>query len=202
MIEFKNFNRKDTRKVIDFSIRGMSLDRYTKNPLFLRLYARYFWYLEKSSATQIIAAYDQDTLLGVLVADMKDEPKLKSPWYERAYARIVDFILYKLFPAGENVYDQINQQMLDDLKKKYELDGEIRFFAVNPDEKGKGIGTQLLDELKRRESGKRIYLYTDDGCTYQFYDRKGFEKRGDEMISMDFGSGPFDLNCFIYTVLL
>lgn len=202
MIEIRELNRKDTKKIIDFAIQGMDLKRYTKNPLFLKLYARYFWDLESAAATQIIAAYDEDQLVGVLVADMKGEQKLDSPWYTRAYVHVMDFILNRFFSSGQNIYDETNQRMLEELKREQELDGEIRFFAVDPNQKGKGIGTLLLDELKRREAGKRIFLYTDDGCTYQFYDRKGFTKSGDEKISMDFGSGPFHLNCFLYYKML
>lgn len=46
----------------------------------------------------------------------------------------------------------------------------------------KGIGTMLLNELKNQEKGKEIYLYTDNACTYQFYEHRGFEKAGEKEV--------------------
>lgn len=33
----------------------------------------------------------------------------------------------------------------------------------------------LLRELEEREKGKKVFLYTDSACTYQFYEHRGFE---------------------------
>ena len=55
-------------------------------------------------------------------------------------------------------------------------DGEILFLAADPNCKIKGIGTALLCALEEREKGKTLYLYTDDACTYQFYEHRGFER--------------------------
>ena len=54
------------------------------------------------------------------------------------------------------------------LKKNNDPDGEIRFFAVDPNLKGKGIGTLLLKHLENIEKGKKVFLYTDSGCIISF----------------------------------
>lgn len=64
---------------------------------------------------------------------------------------------------------------------------------------GKGIGTKLLAELSRREKGKLVYLYTDDHCTYQFYESKGFERSEEKIIQMDFGVKTVPLTCLYYS---
>ena len=69
-MELKEFQNKDMSKVIQFAIDGMHLDLYLKNKLLLKLYGRYFWYLEANRATQIIAAYEGDTLAGVLLVEI------------------------------------------------------------------------------------------------------------------------------------
>lgn len=45
-MEIKMLSKKDYGKDINFAIRGMHLDWYIKNKMILRLYGRYFLYLE------------------------------------------------------------------------------------------------------------------------------------------------------------
>ena len=81
--------------------------------------------------------------------------------------------------------------------KYHTPDGEIRFLAANPDSKVKGIGTYLLNELSIREAGKEIYLFTDTNCTYQFYERRGFERAGEKEIVLEL-SDDINLKCLLY----
>ena len=74
-LDFKQLEKKDYKKAIQFAIKGMHFDWYTKNKLLLNLYGRYFWYLELNRATQIIALYADDELAGVLLADIKGKSK-------------------------------------------------------------------------------------------------------------------------------
>ena len=74
-LAFKQLEKKDYKKAIQFAIKGMHFDWYTKNKLLLNLYGRYFWYLELNRATQIIALYADDELAGVLLADIKGKSK-------------------------------------------------------------------------------------------------------------------------------
>lgn len=68
-----------------------------------------------------------------------------------------------------------------------ELDGrkpKCHSFWKGANPEIKGIGTFLLNEFEKLEVGKRIYLYTDTGCTYQFYEHRGFEKVGEKPVSL------------------
>lgn len=56
-IELAKFQKQDENKAIQFAIKGMHFDWYLNNKTALALYGRYFWYLETSRATQMIAAY-------------------------------------------------------------------------------------------------------------------------------------------------
>jgi len=55
----------------------------------------------------------------------------------------------------------------------------------------------LLNELEQREKNKEIYLFTDDQCTYQFYERRGFERAGEKDIVLELGK-KIDLKCLLY----
>lgn len=78
-------------------------------------------------------------------------------------------------------------------------DGEIIFLAADPDCKVKGIGTALLNALEQKEKGKLLYLYTDDGCTYQFYEHRGFERVEEKEIVLEMPKGKVPLICFVYS---
>lgn len=198
-IKIKALERKDYSRVIDFAITGMHFNRYVDNAIALRLYGRYFLYLELERSTQVLAAYIDERLVGILMADMKDEPKLHSSFLRRLYIKMVDTVMALAFRGGADVYDAANIAMFKEYTKKVSPDGEICFLSADPTIQGKGIGTLLLDELARRERGKLIYLYTDDNCTYQFYEHKGFERSEEKEIKMDFHGKTVPLKCILFS---
>ena len=76
-MQLKDLRKQDYKTAIQYAIKGMHLDWYVKNKTLLNLYGTYFWYLELNRATQIIAAYEGDTLAGILLADIQGENKLR-----------------------------------------------------------------------------------------------------------------------------
>ena len=83
--ELRRLAQKDHKKAIQFAIEGMHFDWYVNSKLLLNLYGRYFWYMELGNATQIIAAYNDDRLAGVLLCEMKGEPKASHSLWRAAY---------------------------------------------------------------------------------------------------------------------
>ncbi len=139
----------------------MNFEEYLKNKILLNAYGRYFWYLEYANATQVIAAYEGDDLLGVLIADMKGEPKPNKSFWKGLYVGFVDFMQRVFFRGGVIPYHEANRAMYTKYAQRNTPDGEIRFLAANPDHKKKGIGTFLLHELaRRRRTRKSFYSLT------------------------------------------
>ncbi len=198
-VKFQKLKKKDFSKVIDFAIRGMNFDRYVQNKLALRLYGRYFLYLELERSSQVISAYMGDELVGILMADMKHEPKQYSSIWRKAYIRIFKSIMEFFASDGADSYDETNKAMLSEYLTNHTPDGEICFLAVDPTTHGKGLGTLLLNELSKRESNKLIFLYTDSNCTYQFYERKGFIRSVERNIKMELGKNKVPLTCLLYS---
>lgn len=196
-LKIKELNKKDYNKVIQYAIKGMHFNMYLDNKLELNLYGRYFWYLELLNATQVISAYTGDELAGVLVAEIKGENKVYKSLWKKLYVIIFEWIQKTFFKDSVGIYDQVNKEMLEIYKAKNNPDGEIRFLAANPDIKIKGIGTLLLKELEKREKGKEIYLFTDDQCTYQFYEHRGFDKVGERDIILELDK-KVSLKCLLY----
>lgn len=199
-IDIKPWQRKDYNIAISFAVMGMNFNRYMKNAFLLKIYGRYFFYMELSRASQIIAAYCGDKLVGVLLADMNGESKYCSSFWEKAYVKLVNFVQGIFYNDSVNEYDKANSEMYKAFSKICKTDGEICFLAADQNAKINGIGTLLLREFEGREAGKRIYLYTDNNCTYQFYEHRGFERVGKKQICLSFSTdNEVTLSCYLYS---
>ena len=201
-VELRELKRKDYAKAIQYAITGMHFHWYLDSRFLLNLYGRYFWYLELGRATQVIAAYVGDRLAGVLLAEMKGEPKQTRSFWRRLYIRGFEFLQNAFYKDGVGVYDEANRDMLAQYLEHNTPQGEILFLAADPESKTKGIGSRLLQELERRERGKTIYLYTDDACTYQFYEHRGFARACERDVVLDLGAKRVPLKCLLYSKVL
>ncbi len=201
-LEIRELRKKDYNKAIQFAIKGMHFEWYINNKILLNLYGRYFWYLETTRATQLIALYSGDTLAGVLLAEMKGEYKKYGSFWKSLYVKIFDFLQNTLYKDSAGVYEDTTKSILSSYLETNCPDGEIIFLAANSDLKIKGIGSRLLSELETLEKGKQIFLHTDDACTYQFYEHRGFDRVGEEDIVLEFGNKKVPLKCLLYSKVL
>lgn len=201
-IELKNISRKDFKKAMEFCRIGMNVDYYTDKPFEIYLYSKYFWYMELLRATQIIGAYINGEIVGVLLADMEGEKKAYSSVTSKIFIKTAELLMGIIFKGGANVYEETNTQMLRKFREKHSPDGEMNFLAVDPKLNGKGIGTILLNEFEKREKGKLIYLFTDSGCTYQFYDKRNFDRNFERDIVLNLHDKNIPLKCFLYSKIL
>ena len=201
-VEIRELRKRDYGKAIQFAITGMHFNLYLDHKFLLHLYGRYFWYSELQCATQVIAAYLGDELAGVLLADMRGEKKRHRTIGQTIYVKIFAFLQNTFYKGGTSIYDAANREMLGEYLEKNQPDGQVVFLAADPDSKEKGIGTKLLEELERRERGKDIYLYTDDACTYEFYEHRGFVRSSEREVVLDFGNKKVPLKCFLYSKLM
>lgn len=201
-IQIKDIRKKDYTKAIQFAITGMHFDWYLDNKFLLNLYGRYFWYLEMGRATQVIAAYIGDELAGVLLADITGERKKHQSFWKSLYVKVFNFLQNTFYKDGVGIYDEANKEMIAQYLKNNSPDGEIIFLAANPEIKIKGIGSRLLSELELRQKGKMIYLYTDNACNYQFYERRGFELSCRKDVMLIIGNKEVPLECLLYSKVM
>jgi len=198
-LEIREIDKRDYNKAIQFAITGMHFDWYMDSKLLLNLYGRYFWYLELTRATQMIAAYSGNTFAGVLLAEIKGEDKKYWSIWKSLYVKIFEVLQNVFAKGGAGVYDEANRELFLQYCERNFPDGEILFLAANPEMKVKGIGSLLLSEFARREKGKKIYLYTDNACTYQFYEHRGFKRAGEKDVVLKIGNKKIDLQCLLYS---
>lgn len=89
---------------------------------------------------------------------------------------------------------------LDALRK--DDDAYVSLFIVGAGLRGQGWGRRLLDGYRAKAAAygsNRLYLWTDKGCNYGFYDRMGFEriKEIESPFLAANGAGP---NGFVYAL--
>lgn len=82
-------------------------------------------------------------------------------------------LLYKFF---DNI-NTIDKNLLNKSKKNYQ--GEVTFFAVTSNYRGKGIGKKLFEALlsyMKKQNVYDFYLFTDTSCNYSFYEHQGMNR--------------------------
>lgn len=197
-MEIKELNKKDYKKAQEFAVNGMHLYWYAKNKFDLKLYSRYFWYESLNRATKAYGAYSDGKLVGVLLSAMKGRPQKYRGIFKTFYLWFFEHL--HLFSDSEcaETYEQANQKMYEKFCEKCVPDGEITFLAADLNCKIKGIGTALLSAFEKDESGKVVFLYSDDGCTYQFYEHRGFIREGECDVLENINGKKAFLKCFLY----
>ncbi|MBW3087332.1 GNAT family N-acetyltransferase [Bifidobacterium sp. 82T24] len=80
-------------------------------------------------------------------------------------------------------------------------DGEIVLFIVDDHYRGHGLGRLLFDAALAyfRDRGiDDVFLYTDTGCDYGFYDHRGMERRCSRRVDLDQAGGDAVEEMYIY----
>lgn len=197
-MEIKTLEKQDYKKAIQFAVKGMHFDWYLDSPFLLNMYGRYFLYLELNRATHIYAAYVGERLVGVLLAEIYGEEKKHQNRLEKLYVKIVNVIQKLFFREGAGLYEETVSAQRKHYLENHKPDGEIIFLAADPDAKIRGVGSALLSALENDIPGKTIYLHTDDACTYQFYEHRGFWRMEEQDIVLQMPKGEVPQKCFLY----
>ena len=103
-MEIRSLAKKDYKKAIQFAIKGMHFDWYMRNHTILNLYGRYFLYMELNKATQVLAAYEGERLLGVLLAQIYGKRRCCYSVIRDCYVKVFDWLQRKLAKEGVDLY--------------------------------------------------------------------------------------------------
>ncbi len=198
MLELRTIRRRDFRKIYRMTAKGMHFEWYTDSRFFQHLYARYFFSMELNRATRVYAAYANGRFVGALLADMLGEAPCSPCTLRQCFVWVLERLQTFVAGKGGDEYDAANRRLLAGFCEHHRPDGEITFLAADPDCGVKGVGTFLLEALEKDESGKLVYLYTDDACNYGFYEHRGFALMESEKILLDFRDRQVPLKCMLY----
>ena len=159
MIEIKEVCKQDYKKAQKFAIQGMHLDWYMDSKVILDLYAKYFWYMELNRATKVYGAYADDIFVGVLLAEIKNEPKRYYSVSKAIYVKIFDWLQHLVAGKGVEEYDEANKDMYKSFCQKNKPDGEIIFLPLTLIAKLKVLEQHYCLHLKKMKA-ENLFIYT------------------------------------------
>ncbi|MBO0461073.1 MULTISPECIES: GNAT family N-acetyltransferase [Enterococcus] len=198
-LTIRSIDKKDLDTASKFAAQGMNYSSYTENPIALYLYRQYALSAMLMKSTVTLGAYLDGKFVGFIFARFDGEKKVPVSWGRRLFVNMVEKMIGLTgYQGAIGAYDQANQKMYHEFASNHP-EGEITYFAVDPALKGKRIGSRLLEEIKKRYKDKRVYLYTDSNCNYQFYLKKGFQIFGRQPI--DLGEGE-PMTCYLLSTTL
>lgn len=199
MVKIRSLRRRDVPKAVRFAIKGMHFDWYLDHAWALKLFGCYFWLKERSRATQVLAAYAEGRFAGVLLAAVDGEKVQTGARLARVCVALAERAMAVLFKGGPNIYEKTAAELERRYRQTTRPDGEILFLAVDPACQGAGIGSALLVALAQAEPGRTFFLQTDNACTYQFYEHRGFVRAEEAAIVLAMPKGKIPLDCFLYS---
>lgn len=185
-IIFKEINKADYQKAIDYSQVGMHNDIYFdgKEKGMSSVYSKFFFFEELNKSTGSIAAYYNNEFAGVLLFSIFGKTKIKLTKEEQDFLDKAN----NLRKNAKGIEDYVSKldNAIDMYTKKEKPDGQLNFFVVNPNLNGKGIGTKIINEFKRQYSNMKVFLFTDDQCSFEFYEHRNFRKvyEGDTVLHL------------------
>lgn len=194
------FQKRDYHLAIKYASEGMHFDWYAHG-LGLKLYAWYFFHLELNKATRAWACYYRGHFQGVVLGAIEGEQKIFRNPVKAALINVVAVFVGKLVKGGGDAYEKANQKMLVSFKRRIAPNrpqAEILFLTANNNSRVKGVGSLLLSQFERAAAGKLVFLYTDSGCTYQFYEHRGFTREESCPVLVHSGKKTFTLDCYLY----
>jgi len=139
----------------------------------------------KLTHTQIVEN-DEGKAMGCLVGTIKKNVtiahRLKAikDICELSFKTIFKILTGKLGPVGE-VFERLKEigSLIGNLERdKAKFDGVVELFILDESLRGKGLGKRMMNTFVsecKQEGAKSITLWTDRGCTFEFYDKYGFE---------------------------
>ena len=137
----------------------MHLDWYMDSKVILDLYAKYFWYMELNRATKVYGAYIDDIFVGVLLAEIKNEPKRYYSVSKAFYVKIFDWLQHLVAGKGVEEYDEANKDMYKSFCQKNNPDGEIIFLPLTLIAKLKVLEQHYCLHLKKMKA-ENLFIYT------------------------------------------
>lgn len=125
----------------------------------------------------LIAEVDEQPVGFILSKVNKDAPALRQFQSDPSHALIAILNASSKQQAENGDYLKREQEVNTEMVREAEtsFDAEICLFIVNPSTRGMGIGKQLFSKVKKHFEAhdvKDYYLFTDDGCNYQFYEKQ------------------------------
>lgn len=206
-ILFRAVEKRDYAALEDMICRCFGLHRYIPDPALLRPVLKQYLQSCLAEQTYTRVAQRDGKVIGVIMGaargDYRPVAHAKAVtllgWYSLAASvrALIGKGTLKDYHRVHRVYNALLQKRTDT------FDGVLTLFAVSEDCRGLGVGNALLDGLLdylSRRQARHIYLFTDSTCTYDFYERHGFQRLEEERlpIASPGEQGPAFMDIYLY----
>jgi len=107
--------------------------------------------------------------------------------------------VYEYFTKQKEVYTQLSNGLLG------HYNASLDFLVLTKEAQGLGVGKKLWISLKayfEEKQVKSIYLYSDTGCNFGFYEHQGFTRRKELEVDFDFDGEISRVTNFLYDIEL
>ncbi|MCL3776577.1 MULTISPECIES: GNAT family N-acetyltransferase [unclassified Actinomyces] len=201
----------DLEAVSHLAQEAFGLRRYASSPTVQAAVRRiYVLHCLTSSTFAEVAEVDGE-VVGVVMARAAGQRKLPGQGLYRVRTAL---LMTKALAVGATRGDtgalkeiQIFEGSYEQLRRRASaagarLDHELTLFIVSGCCRGQGVGSRLYaDALTylRHSGAKSFHLYTDTGCSYEFYERRGLERVASDTITLRLEDALEDVDTFLYT---
>ena len=186
---YRKFRHRDLERFIKLLGSIWGYEAFSDNPKVRRDLVRLDAYASLFSSTYKEVAVSEVTFSGVLFA------RPKGPWrgpLTLIYAVLFSVVFLKLLLRSKDSrrgLKNLNRELkaCESMTKKRErpYKNEVTLFMVDWRQRGKRMGLTLMNRyeayLLKKNQGE-FHLFTDDHCSYGFYDHHGFHKEATSQV--------------------
>jgi len=181
-IEYMPMTKKD-HKDIKRLITEAWFGDYPFKEKYIKLYASGYLNMYLSKADYKIVAKDGDKVVGFIFGNVKNAP-LKQRIISKF--KLLVYFIYMLFSSPGRrgikitlITNKVNKKLLAPYKNSHK--NELILFIVDESYRGYGIGSTLekMYTTHLKEKGiKNVFLFTDTYSNYEYYEHRGYERKG------------------------
>lgn len=200
-IKIRAFQKQDIPYLEEIVRKTWNYDRFASEKTAKRL-AKVFLASCLTNQTFIRVAALEERSVGVIMA--KDSKSHRCPlgYRLRQIWQIFRLMITKEGRQVSSIFRSVNdidQILLQERKKAYQ--GELAFFAIGEECRGKGIGAKLFAEVReymRQQGVENYYLYTDTSCNFGFYEHMGMQRCGEKKKTFEILGQQAEMQFYLY----
>lgn len=173
---------------------------------YIKLYASGYLNMYLAESDYKMVAKDGDKVVGFLFGNL-----YKAPFFQRLVAnfKLLIYFIYMLFSAPGRrgikitlITNKVNKKLLEPYKNTHK--NELILFIVDQTYRGYGIGSTLEKMYTKhlKEKGiKNVFLFTDTFSNYEYYEHRGYERKGELPVDFKVKDSTIDpvSEYYIYT---
>ena len=175
-LTFRSIKRKDFHALADIIRRAWNFDAFCSERMAERLGLLYLTNCLCNQSFNMVALRGGRPVGVIMGRDLKKKEVLLSD----LLGMMKNFAIVRMSRKGRelldmfSVFDRIDEDMYK--KSAVEFGGELSFFVVDENERGRGTGAKLYYLLMKyfsEENVNSFYLFTDTSCDFGFYEHMG-----------------------------